>query len=148
MKRSKPTTPANPEADAILRDVMSTPEFVEALKARAIAGKISSTEAGLLRSLGVSVPEMDRDGAAREAMREMDVETSCLLSDLCRMSMRSPDSTRLRIIRAGAIVAVGYDASDPSPRPGIRTMADRLRPRTPEPSLRMEDSPDDADLMP
>ena len=110
-KRRTPTTPASPEADKVLRDVMSSPEFTEALKARAIAGRITATEASLLRSLGVAVPVIDRDTEARENLGRIPKETRRVLCDLDRIAL-SPESTRLRVIRAGSIIGIGYDTNE------------------------------------
>ena len=106
---------AAPEIDATLRTVLSSPEYLAAVKERAIAGRITATEANLLRSLGVAVPVLDQDTAARENLRKLPREVLAVLADANRLAL-SPQNTRLRLIRAGSIVGVGYDTStDPIP---------------------------------
>jgi hypothetical protein len=143
------TPPAPSPADSVLREILESDEYKAALRDRMLAGKATAAEIGLARSLGLAVKLNDGDDDARDAMKAMDLETSRLLSDLVRMSMQSPDSTRLRIIKAGTVVAVGYDQANPGPRPGIQTLADRLRRRDPVPEPTTDfPEPTDEDLMP
>jgi hypothetical protein len=141
--KKRPTEPtANPEADAILRSVMSSPEFTEALKARAIAGRISSTEASLLRSLGVAVPVLDRDAEARENLGKMDRTTRRMLSDLDRLAL-SPNSTTLRLIETSEWIGVV------APRDLLIKSLLATRMSSPPPTTSPEPpTDDDADLMP
>jgi hypothetical protein len=114
MKKAK-AAPAPP--DSVLREIVESPEYRDALRSRILAGKATASEIGLARSIGETVKLNDGDDDARDALDAMDTETRRCLTDMIRMSL-SPDSTRLRLIRAGSIVGVGYDKNPtPVPRP-------------------------------
>jgi hypothetical protein len=114
MARRK-TGAADPSADAILREVMSSPEFVEALKARAIAGKVTATEANLLRSIGVAVPGSIRneEDIEKEAMRRMTMQERSTLGDLLRKHNALIAEVRREIASPSLVTATDDDLLPP-----------------------------------
>jgi len=113
MKRSRPR-PASPGTDSLLRQILESDDYKAALRDRMLAGKASATELALARDLGMTLDQGDPDDADRRALREMDPAALSVLGDLLRL-----DPRRLRVIRAGSIVGLGWntDAVDPESRP-------------------------------
>jgi hypothetical protein len=94
-------------AEDALREVFRSPEYVESLKARVLAGTARKAEIDLARSLGMPIGESI---VARENMARMDRATLRVLMDMNRLAL-SPASPELRLIRSGDFVGVGYSVS-------------------------------------
>lgn len=116
-KRPAPTGPG----DSVLRDILESAEYREALKARMLAGKASASELGLARDLGMAVPVLDRDTEFREALRAMDREARAVFGDILRMTNTAREITKLRVIRTGTFVGLGWGTATTDPVPVDQT---------------------------
>jgi hypothetical protein len=70
----------------VLRSIIESPEYRDALKQRLLAGKATASEIGLARELGVTtaVSIKTKADAEREAMRIMPVDRRRLMTDTIR----------------------------------------------------------------
>lgn len=93
--RRKPPTPT--VGDSVLREIIESPEYKQALKDRLLAGKATSQELSLARELNVAVSVQDKDEQAREALRALDPDSRQALGDILRLTDRVETARRIRI---------------------------------------------------